>query len=409
MNKKQHYDIIYFSLFRWNGPYSSISIALAKEFAKARRVFYINHPFTIKDVYRKDSAIEQVFPALNKNKISFQVTPEQPNLIAITPPATLPINFLPPGWLYKKMSAHNHQVIYNTIQATIDKYQIKKYVFINCFDPFYAPVLPDSFDPLANIYQCVDDISQEAYVARHGINAEKEAIREADLTLVTSQELYRIKSPFSDNIHLLNNAADNQNFNQAVTRDFPKPKDIAHLKGALIGYVGNLDGARIDYPLIKAIAEKHSNKHLVIVGPINSEAYKTIGLDQMSNVHFLGGKHITELPAYLKYFSVCIIPFLKNTLTKSIYPLKINEYLAAGKPVVATDFSPDIASFEDFIYLAHSHTDFINAIDPAIADNAPGQIQARLAKAATNTWAARITQFESLVEPFLQKSKEMVL
>jgi len=406
---KQNYDIIYLSLFRWNGPYSSISIALAKEFAKSRRVFYINHPFTFKDVYRKDSQLDMVFPQSNKNKVSFQETSENPNLIAITPPTTLPINFLPPGWLYQKMTTRNHRTIYKTVQETIDKYQIKNYVFLNCFDPFYAPILPSSFHPIANIYQSVDDISQEAYMARHGIEEEKKAIQAADLTLVTSQELYRLKSPFSNNIHILNNAADNKNFNQAVTEDLPKPKEIAHLKGDLIGYVGNLDGVRVDYPLLKFIATSYPDKQLIMVGPINNDIYKTIGLDQLPNVHFLGGKPITELPAYLKHFSVCIIPFLKNTLTKSIYPLKINEYLAAGKSVVSTDFSPDIASFKDFIYLADTHTDFIDAIDQAIGDNAPEKVQARLAKAATNTWAARIKEFDLLMEPFLQKNKEMVL
>jgi len=406
---KQNYDIIYLSLFRWNGPYSSISIALAKEFAKARRVFYINHPFTLKDVYSKDPQFDMVFPTLNKSKTTFQETPENPNLIAITPPTTLPINFLSPGWMYQKMATRNHQIIYKTIRETIKKYQIRNYVYLNCFDPFYAPVLPDSFHPIANVYQCVDDISQESYIAKHGIEGEKKAIQHADLTLVTSQELYSLKSPYSSNIHILNNAADHQNFNRAVTDELPKPTDIAHLTGDLIGYIGNLDGDRIDYPLIKAIATHHPKKQLVIVGPINSDTYKTIGLDQMANVHFLGGKHITELPAYLQHFSTCIIPFLKNTLTKSIYPLKINEYLAAGKSVISTDFSPDIASFKDFIYLANTHTDFINAIDKAIADNAPEQIQARLTKAATNTWTARMEQFESLVEPFLQKNKEMAL
>jgi len=126
----------------------------------------------------------------------------------------------------------------------------------------------------------------------------------------------------------------------------------------------------------------------------------------MDNITFTGPKEMEELPAYLKYFDVCIIPFAKNLLTKSIYPLKINEYLAAGKSVVSTNFSPDIASFKDFIHLANSSSGFVNLIDWAITDNSEDKITARTKKAASNTWETRIRQFEKLVEPFLQKQEK---
>lgn len=399
------YDIIYFSLFRWNGPYSSISVALAREFSRTRRVFYINNPFTLKDSLTKDPQIEMVVPKVAAGKITFQADQASPNLTTITPPYTYPINFLPEGILYDKIAQQNSKIIYDTVQQTIDRYQIKKYVFINCFNPFYAPVLPDSFKPILNVYQCVDDISQEDYIARHGVRLENQAVTKADLTLVTSQELYRLKSRNTKNIQILNNAADTTNFRRAINEDFPRPAEIAKVKGKIIGFIGNLDESRIDYQLLKAIAIGHPDKQLVLVGPINNTSYKTLGLDKMDNITFTGPKDMEALPSYLKYFDVCIIPFAKNLLTKSIYPLKINEYLAAGKSVVSTDFSPDIASFKDFIHLANSQTDFVNLVDWAIADNSADKVIARTKKAATNSWKTRISQFEKLVEPFLQKEK----
>ncbi len=399
------YDIIYFSLFRWNGPYSSISVALAREFSRTRRVFYINNPFTLKDSLTNDPQIETVIPRVASGKITFQANAENDNLVAVTPPFTYPINFLPEGMIYDKISEQNNKVIYNAVQQTIERYNIKKYVFINCFNPFYAPVLPTSFKPIANIYQSVDDISQEDYIARHGVRLEDKAIAKADLTLVTSQELYRLKSPISKNVQILNNAADNKNFSRAINEEFDRPEELVDLNKKIIGFIGNLDEVRIDYGLLKAIAVGHPDKQLVLVGPLNNTQYKNLGLDQMDNITFTGPKDISELPAYLKYFDTCIIPFSRNLLTKSIYPLKINEYLAAGKSVVSTDFSPDIASFKDFIHLATSETNFVNLIDWAITDNSPDKVVARTKKAATNTWETRIKEFEKLVEPFLQKEK----
>jgi len=138
-----------------------------------------------------------------------------------------------------------------------------------------------------------------------------------------------------------------------------------------------------------------------MVGPLNNTIYKEIGLDQMPNVIFTGGKSIEALPPYLRYFDCAIIPFNCNTLTKSIYPLKINEYLAAGKAVISTNFSPDIEGFKSQLFLANTDDEFVQMIDPAVAESTEQQIASRLATAKTNTWRARIEQFWDFVNPRL--------
>ena len=94
-----------------------------------------------------------------------------------------------------------------------------------------------------------------------------------------------------------------------------------------------------------------------------------------------------------------IIPFKKNTLTKSIYPLKINEYLAAGKPVIATHFSEDMYTFHTVAYVVDSHEEFLLAIDQAIAENTEARKAARMKVAEQNTWSARVAQFWDIISP----------
>jgi glycosyltransferase involved in cell wall biosynthesis len=106
---------------------------------------------------------------------------------------------------------------------------------------------------------------------------------------------------------------------------------------------------------------------------------------------------MTELPAYLRYFDCVIIPYRKTILTKSIYPLKINEYLAAGKPVIATHFSDDIYSFRDVAYIVGSNEEFIQMIDKAINEDSPELQQKRLQVAEQNTWVVRAKQFWDIV------------
>ena len=139
------------------------------------------------------------------------------------------------------------------------------------------------------------------------------------MTLVTSQELYNLKAPYTDHIEVLNNAADISHFKQAADSNFVRPAELVNINQKIIGYFGNLDSMRIDYPLLKNIAEQYPQMILLLIGPLNNEEYKEIGLDQMKNVILAGPKHISELPAYLHYFDCAIIPFLCNTLTPVSY------------------------------------------------------------------------------------------
>jgi hypothetical protein len=90
-----------------------------------------------------------------------------------------------------------------------------------------------------------------------------------------------------------------------------------------------------------------------------------------------------------------LIPFLCNTLTYSIYPLKINEYLAAGKAVVSTAFSEDIRTFAHCIYLAENHEQFLENIAKALNEENPPTAM-RTATAAANTWEARIRELRDI-------------
>ena len=99
----------------------------------------------------------------------------------------------------------------------------------------------------------------------------------------------------------------------------------------------------------------------------------------------------------MQYFDCCIIPYRRNTLTASIYPLKVNEYLAAGKPVVATAFSEDMLAFSDCVYLAREHEEFIRLIDEAINSDDAQKKALRIETAAENTWEKRVQEFWAML------------
>lgn len=397
MNRQR--DIICLSLSRWDSEISSPALSLAKEFARNNRVFYIDHPFSWKDYHqlKHTDQIKRRKPALLHGKEPYSNPPGLPaNLTVVTTRLTWPINFLPPGAVYNSMAALNNRIVLRTIRQLIKDYNLKDFVYLNFFDPYFVQKLPDDIKALTavSVYQSMDDISQVAYSHRHGTRLEETIISNFDYTLCTSKELTRLKSPFSKNVFFHPNAADIDIFKTALTQSLPKPEALQSIdpNKKIIGYTGSIE-YRSDFELLRKIAEHHSDKILFFVGPIQGNEHEEAGLTKMPNVIFAGPRKITELPAFLQYFDCVIIPFRKNTLTKSIYPLKINEYLAAGKPVIATHFSEDIYTFRDVAYIADSHEQFLQFIDIAIDENNSTLQQKRVEVASENTWTARVNQF----------------
>ena len=394
-------DIIIFSLSRWDAPYSSPSFSLAKEFARNNNVYYIDHPFSAKDFlfkYRTPSVQSRKQALLWGKNIYTRPKNLPGRLTIVTPRITLPINFLPEGRLYDLLAKWNDRIVFSAIRKVIKDFNIGKFIFFNAFDPYFCIDFPPDIQPLKKVYQSMDDLTQVTYTARHGTRLEEKIIRTFDITLTTSQELRRLKLNFSDHVYFHPNAADFSNFRRALTGKFPRPAELVPAEGRkIIGYTGNIE-TRIDYQLLKAIIEYHHDKFIVMVGPVTTPEHKTIGLTEYPNVIMTGSKKIEELPAYLQYFDCAIIPFKKITLTKSIYPLKINEYLAAGRPVVATDFSEDIQSFGNVIYIGSDTSRFVALIDRAIQENGPERIKERTDIANTNTWTARVEKFWQILE-----------
>lgn len=394
-----NYDIICFSLSRSDSAISSPALSLAKEFARNHRVFYIDHPYSWKDYFKEKSEPKTLWrkEALLKQRNIYSNPSHLPaNLTIVTPGLTLPINFLPPGFFYDMLSRRNDRVILKTIRSVIHDFRLKDFVYINFFDPYFVRKLPADIKPFRSVYQSMDDISQVAYSNRHGTRLEEEIVSNFDYTLCTSRELTRLKSAFSKNVYFHPNAADTAIFKKAFTEVLPKPAELRDIHTPIIGFTGSIE-YRSDFELLKKVADFHKDKTLVFVGPVQTEEHKEVGLDKMPNVVFVGPKHITELANYLQYFDCVLIPFRKNTLTKSIYPLKINEYLAAGRPVIATHFSEDIYSFHEVAYVVDSHEEFLQTIDRAIREDNQEKRLARIKVAEQNTWTARVERFWEII------------
>jgi teichuronic acid biosynthesis glycosyltransferase TuaH len=398
------------TMSRWDNEISSASLALAKVLSRTNKVYYFDYPYTFPDILRgrKDPTVKRRLPALLFGKDPIHPIPGQSaNLKAVTPRAVFPFNFLSPGWSYELGGHINNKILASAIKKVARKEGIQNYILLNSFSPNYLWNTVNYVDPVVSIYHSRDEIGTKEYTARHGIRNELNCIRNYDLAIATSTELCRKLSEKSGNkVHYFPNGGDITLFRTAIDKSLPKPVEMQSISTPIIGYTGAVC-QRIDYELLVKIARRHSDKTIVMVGPRLDKKYTTINLDEIPNIVFTGPKKIDELPAYLQYFDCAIIPFVKDVLTKSIYPLKINEYLAAGRSVVTTDFSEDINSFAPYIHLTKDHDSFLDAIDDAILANSAEDRQKRLNASLGNSWEKRVELFWQMIWETWQEKAQL--
>jgi teichuronic acid biosynthesis glycosyltransferase TuaH len=398
--------VIIATMSRWDSEISSASLALAKVLSRTNKVYYFDYPYTWPDILRgrKDPSVKRRMPALFNGKDPVIHIPGQSeNLMAVTPKAVLPVNFFSPGWMYEHASHINNKLFASAINRVVKHEGSGNYIFLNSFSPNYLWETRGYINPAVSIYHSRDEIGTKEYTARHGIRNELNCIRNYDLAIATSSELCRKLSAKSDKkVHYFPNGGDITLFRKAIDGPLPKPSELENIHTPIIGYTGAVC-QRIDYELLVKVAERNRDKTIVIVGPRLDKQYTSINLDEIPNILFTGARKIDDLPNYLQNFDCAIIPFVKDVLTKSIYPLKINEYLAAGRSVVTTDFSEDIGSFSSYIYLAKDHDSFLDAIDISILSNSAEDQRKRLAAASGNSWENRVELFWEMVWETWQK------
>jgi len=173
----------------------------------------------------------------------------------------------------------------------------------------------------------------------------------------------------------------------------------------MIGFVGWI-GHQIDVQLLLDIALAYPQYSLVLVGPdalTRDHLYQT--LRAQPNVIFTGRKELDELPGYLKAFDTAIIPYTLSGHTYAIYPLKLHEYLAAGRSVVATDL-PELRPFASVVRLAAARDAFVRSVAYAILDNDPTAIAERTDVARHNTWDERVTIIHHALDAHLTEAPQ---
>lgn len=343
-------DILCFS-HDWSGdPLSKTH--LMRILARDNRILWVNAIAN-----RRPTASKKDLSRIVQKLTAFAepVREVEPNIFVLNPLAV-------PSYGSSAVRNFNERFLRSQVRRAMRKLRFQRPVNM-VFNPA-AGLLAGKLGEDKLIYYCVDEYTAFTGVSRGLKEIEEQLFRNADLVVVSAEQLLESKRVYNQNTFLIRHGTDWKHFRTALEPETDSPADIASLPRPVIGFHGLL-ADWVDYELIQKIAERYWDGSVVLIGKVAVDAEEKIKIiDRSENVHFLGRRPYELLPAYCKAFDVAINPFVINDLTLAANPLKVREYLAAGIVTVSTNI-PEVRILDNCL-VARDHEDFLGKIEEAL-------------------------------------------
>ena len=263
---------------------------------------------------------------------------------------------------------------------------------------FYTPMalpLAEDLQPLAVVYDCMDELSAFLNAPPQLLEHEAHLLKLADVVFTGGPSLYRAKKNRHFNVHCFSSSVDLKHF--APAQEMEEPADQARLPHPRLGFFGVID-ERMDLPLLDALALAHPEWQIVMVGPVVK--IERSSLPHHPNLNYTGQKPYAQLPAYLSGWDVAILPFARNASTRFISPTKTLEYMAAGKMIASTPITDVAEPYGEIVYLGGTPAEFIAACERALAapESERAARMAKMRKVLANTsWDTTVKAMQELI------------
>lgn len=377
-------DFVVFGLQPWDINIGSTCKYTAIEISKKNRVLFVNPPLIRSSVLKNKSA-----PQVAKRLRIIQGL--EPDLVQVSPtmwvlyPKTIieSINWVTSRWLYDFLNKINEKRLASKISGAISRLGFKNFIILDDNSMLIGYYLKELLKPDLFIYLLRDAVTLVSYHKKHGTILEPRLIAKSDLTVTNSEFFCEFARKYNPNSYMIGQGCDLSLYND-TDGSLQVPDDLKAIPRPIVGYTGALTAIRLDIEVLVHIAKSRPALSLVLVGP-EDDKFIHSELHSLPNVFFLGRKNPEELPGYIKGFDVTINPQVINPITNVNYPLKIDEYLAMGKPVVATK-TTFMAYFQDITYLAANKEEYVTRIDQALRENTPELEEKRKMVAKGHSW-----------------------
>lgn len=241
----------------------------------------------------------------------------------------------------------------------------------------------------AAVYYCGDDFSALDGVDHQPVaEMEQELAEKCQLIITSSEKLAKKFDP--EKTYLLPHGVDCELFGTSQ----PRAQDLPH-KGPVAGFYGAIAGW-FDQPLFIQLAKKLPHWLFVIIGPAHVDISALLA---QPNILWLGEKPHAQLPSYSQHWDVGLLPFIDNAQIRACNPLKLREYLAAGSPVISTNF-PALRDYRDLVITVKDAAGFAFALEKSFQQNAntPSMRQLRKDRVRSESWENRATELKMILD-----------
>ena len=397
MNK---HDIIIISAEPWEHCTWRRRHHVAWNLAKNNRVLFVEPPLTVRQPF---SAINLNWRhLLNLGRFKYQGR----NLYSYSPVRLFPLSF--PGSKRFNYYEIDKQRTFNTLNKIVKKLEFKNpilWVFHNNYQYHYYGlfnekiVVTDWYDDFSGLTGA--EVSND-YLERVR-QKELKLLNKSDIIFVPCEEMRNKLSKYRDDLIVVHHGVDFDLY-QEKKYDSKKIKFLRKLKKPVLCYLGTIRPF-YDFDLLEYISHHNPNWSILLIGKewINNreEKKKFLNLIQQKNVFYCKEVSRKLVPYYLFYSDVCLIPFKRAEICYiATAPLKLWEYFAAGKPVVATDLGRDYL-FPELIKTAKDYDDFCEKVREAIVESDNEIVIKRKEIAEKSSWSVRVQKMVQIIENYL--------
>jgi teichuronic acid biosynthesis glycosyltransferase TuaH len=393
MLKGKH--IVCISMTTWRGPFTKSTVQLMSRLASQNKVLFVEYPFTLKDLllaFRKKEVPWLRMLGL-KNRLSREQTiGGDATVFQWIMPPVFPVDFIRHKKIYQQVFRLNVWLYQKSLKKGIKRLKMSEIIFIAAYNPLYGLALKGKLNERLHVYYAYDGPN----IRRHGNRVLKIDTLYAgtvDAVIASSDMLAQDKKQYNKRCFVVKNGVDFDMFSKRARIQNFKSNNIR------VGYIGNMD-FRFDIDMVETTVKTLTGYAFEFIGNVRNAQIKR-RLSVYPNVLFRSPVKPHKVPACMGKLDVGIIPYLQNQINTNIYPLKLNEYLAMGIPVVMTQFA-NLSDAINMVSIAKNAKEFIQQIKDAIAQDTTEKRRQRMRFASKNSWDTKAEEFSGILEYLLQ-------
>jgi glycosyltransferase involved in cell wall biosynthesis len=383
----QGHDIICLSTSDWEYPIGSKQQVMLR-LAKANRILYVDYQASWLHLLR--------YPALRYRwRHSGRVKEIAQGLWTYTPRLSLPFGPYALG-----INSWNQRKLKRELQETAGRLGFKRPI-LWVYTPLSQPLIGRMDEKLV-VYHCISEypLEKPSHLRQQTLDRLEDSLaRQSDVVFAISTQLMEKLAPLTPRLYYLPSGVDWKRFEDP--RRIVVPPEVEAIPGPRLGIAGIINDAT-DLDTVEELASRRPDWTFIHVGSVVLPRSKEARLRAIPNLVSFGRQPYDAVPGFIAGMDVCLLPLVDTLFTRSMSSLRLMEYLALGRPVVASDL-PDVKAFGDVVASARGTEEFMEAIEAALKDDDPERIEARRSVARAHSWDTKVETICEAISDVLNK------